>query len=202
MAAGILNLKIEQGATFRQPLRIMNQRILTAIVDTAVTSKVGSTTVTFAPDGLGAIEVGDYLVFGSHTNKRAYRVTAGVADLEVGGDATLEVPLREIVNGGSVMVLYSASLTGAVFNSQIRSAANSADIAATITATLIQDVTGDWFELYMSAETTSAIPTVDKTDYSKLAKYTFDGELIIGGDTVRTYNGTVQVSPEVTRVLV
>jgi hypothetical protein len=175
-----------------------NKRIVTAIVDFTSPILIGSMSIPIAPGGMGSISIGDYIMYGNKVYKTDLLAPL---DLAVGGTVPITEPIEELLESVRIDILTVMDLTGAEFNSQIRTTANSPDIIATITATLASPPTLGYFDLYISDEDTGAIPTPEKTDYTKKAKFTCDGELVIGGDVKRSYNGTVQVSPQVTRLI-
>lgn len=211
MSAGVLNLEIEQGTTFRRRIYFYNKRVVTAILDYTSPLLVGSDSITFAPGGAGFVNEDDWVMIGSKVYKPILPTVEvpdvgpqpQPVDLGIGGTVELTTPIEEEFTEETIptaTVIVPMDLTGAEFNSQIRATANSPDIIATITSTLATNPLDGYFDLYISADDTGAIPTPDKTDYTKKAKYTCDGELVIGGDVQRSYNGTVMVSPQVTRL--
>jgi hypothetical protein len=196
--ATVFNILIDQGETWEKRLYVTTQKVLTAYA--ASTTKLpGSTSIVIAPGGVGAIVAGEHVQFSGHAAAKTYIVETGVADLSVGGTLVLSTPITEQVTGDSLKVFTPTDLTGAVLNSQIRPTADSATVTATVVATLAATPTLGYFDLSLSDTVTSAIPTTGKTSYDKLAKYTWDGEIVKGGKVVRSYNGTVTVSPNTTR---
>lgn len=192
MKAGICDLLIQQGETF-------NRTITPMVTKTSVRASVStqaleaSTSIVFATGGLGSIAIGDFVQF---TNK-TYKVTAGVADLSLGGTITIDKPLTEMVEAGaSVQVFSSYDLTGFSARASIRPTADSTTLTVAFTCLIVSNQ----ITISLTDTETSAIPTVDKQKYSQLAKYTWDLEIeALDGTVTRLLNGIVTVSPEVTR---
>lgn len=91
------------------------------------------------------------------------------------------------------------NLTGYVARAQMRTAANATDVVESFTCTIDAPTSGAII-ISLSATETSAIPTVGKTAYDKLSKYVWDMEIeSASGVVTRILNGSVEVSPEVTR---
>lgn len=209
MSAGVLNLEIDQGATFEKRMYFLTKKIVTAIVDPTYTSPIGSTRIVFAPGGFGQVKNGDFLlVMNSAGEYESYKLDVPFFDLvdyiqlQEGGNVDTLTPLRQVIQGNEVIIASPMNLTNSTFTSQIRTSADSPDVVAQIECTLALDPLEGYYDLFLDDATTSAIPTVGKTDYTKKARFTCDGELRIGGRVVRSYNGTVYVSPETTKEVI
>jgi len=195
MSAAVFDIEILQGATFERRLYFTTQRIVTA---TAGSALVGATSIPIVSGGLGAIVAGDHVLFSGHSQAKTYIVSTGVADLSAGGTLVLSSPITEVVSSDSISVYTPMDLTGATFESQVRSTADSTAIVATLTDTLAGTPTLGYIDISLTAAQTAAIPTTGET-YKQKSTYYWDGELVISSKKYRSYNGKVTVSPEVTR---
>lgn len=96
----------------------------------------------------------------------------------------------------------AVNITGWTFRGQIRTSQTSADIVASFSFAIRDQVlyTGQ-VEITLSDVVTSAIPVPSTSRYTrKTSKYIYDIEVInTSGVVDRMLEGTVEVSPEVTR---
>lgn len=91
------------------------------------------------------------------------------------------------------------NLTGFTARAQIRSAAFSNGIIATI-AVAITDAVNGVFKLSLSNTVTASIPTGQGKFFYDEVRYPYDVELVSpAGAVSRVLNGSVIISPEVTR---
>lgn len=195
--AAVLDIEIDQGATWKRRLYVATKKILTAKVSSSV-HIIGTTSIVLSPGGIGSVSAGDLVTFSADPTK-SYSVSTGVADLAAGGTMVLSSPVEINLEGGTMDVYTPVDLTGATFASQIRTYADDTTVTATVTGTLALDPTDGYFDLSISAPSTEAISTEGKKTYDKKAKFTWDGELTLSGEVIRAYNGTVMVSPGTTR---
>jgi hypothetical protein len=90
-------------------------------------------------------------------------------------------------------------LTGFTFRGQIRSSAKATGAPTAAFLCAITNATGGAFSISLTAEQTSAIPTIGES-YSVMKAYVYDLEMVAGDGTVsRLLNGAFNVSPEVTK---
>ena len=122
---------------------------------------------------------------------------AGIADLLIQQGETFT---RIITLKDNQVVPVPINLTGYTARASIRTTADATTVTATFLCTFDPDRLTGRITISLTDAETSLLPTVGKTDYSKLAKYTWDMEIVSpGGIVTRILNGTITVSPEVTR---
>lgn len=120
-------------------------------------------------------------------------MSAGVANLLIQQGETFS---RLITIEDSLGV--PINLTGYTARAQIRLTAQSTTIAASFLCTFDADRSTGKITISLTDTQTSAITATGDT-YSVLSTYTWDLEIIVGSTVTRLLNGTVTVSPEVTR---
>jgi hypothetical protein len=122
---------------------------------------------------------------------------AGIADLLIQQGETFS---RVITLKDNQTVPVPINLTGYTARASIRQTADSSSVTADFVCTFDPDRSTGIITISLSDAVTTAISTAGKADYSKLAKYTWDMEIVsASGVVTRILNGTVTVSPEVTR---
>jgi hypothetical protein len=124
-------------------------------------------------------------------------MSAGRYDLYVEQGATFErVCFYQSADGTPI------NLTGMTMAAQIRRSYSDSTITQAITITIPTQTGGDVgkFVLSMTDAQTSGIPVTQATDFeNNLTNYTWDLELNTGTTVKRILQGSVAVSPEVTR---
>lgn len=111
--------------------------------------------------------------------------------IEQGADWSQVVTLDPVVD-----------LTGYTGTCQIRATASAdSPVVASPSVTLDADPTLGKFTLALAAVDTSRIPVQYSSSYSTLSRYLYDVKFVHGvsGAVIRALNGTVSVSPQVTR---
>lgn len=118
---------------------------------------------------------------------------AETCDLTINAGATWLVTLMLKDESGNPI-----DITGAEGRSQIRKTAKSADVLASPKVEVVDAVTGK-LEISLTADETSALPTTG-TNHLQMDSWVYDVVLTyLGGTVERIINGSVRVSPEVTR---
>lgn len=192
MTAGIADLLIQQGETFKRVISpLVTKTSARASVNTV--ALVASQSIVFATGGLGAISVGDTVQFGT----KQYKATNSIADLSAGGTLTIDKPITGQIEVGAVPTIFAPySLSGHTARASIRSTADSTVLVVNFTSAIVSDT----IEVSLTDIQTSALLTPDKQFYNQKEKYTWDLEIVDGsGNVTRLLNGIVRVSPEVTR---
>ena len=125
-------------------------------------------------------------------------MAAGIANLLIQQGETFK---RTIIVNDNQAIPQPINLTGYTARSSIRTTADASTVTVAFTCTFDPVRTTGKIYLSLTDTQTSALPTVGKTDYSKLTKYTWDMEIIDATlNVTRLLNGTITVSPEVTRI--
>jgi len=125
-------------------------------------------------------------------------MAAGVCDLLIQQGETFS---RVITITDNQVIPVAINLTGYTARASIRPTADSATLTVAFTCTFDADRSTGRITISLTDTQTSAISTVGKTAYDKLSKYVWDMEIIDADLKVtRLLNGSVTVSPEVTKV--
>lgn len=119
-------------------------------------------------------------------------MAAGIADLyvEQGSTFSRTITLKDSLDA-------PINLTGYTARGAIRTGATSPTVVAEFTMTISAPLTGVIL-MSIPADETALIPTTGEK-FDKVAKYVYDAEIEIGGAVTRILNGSVTVSPEVTK---
>jgi hypothetical protein len=124
-------------------------------------------------------------------------MAAGVCNLLIQQGETFS---RTITITDNQAIPVPINLTGYTARASIRPAADSSTKTCDFVCTFATDRATGVIVISLADTVTSAIATTGKTAYDKLAKYQWDMEIISSGGVVtRLLNGSVEVSPEVTR---
>ena len=124
-------------------------------------------------------------------------MAAGVCNLLIQQGETFS---RVITITDNQAVPVPINLTGYTARASIRPTADSATVTATFTCTFDADRATGRITISLTDAETTALTTVGKTAFDKLAKYQWDMEIVTaGGIVTRLLNGMIEVSPEVTR---
>jgi len=121
-------------------------------------------------------------------------MTAGIHHFRIEQGTTWSRTLR--LRQGTPAV--AMDLTGYTVRSSIRKAAHSTASMADFTCTLTDPADGT-FTLSLTAAQTSALPT-EGGSWDEPSRYAYDVEIVApDGNVTRVLNGSIYVSPEVTR---
>lgn len=124
-------------------------------------------------------------------------MAAGICDLLIQQGETFS---RTITLTDNQTVPVPINLTGYTARASIRPTADNATVTADFVCTFDPDRTTGVIVISLTDTVTAGIATTGKGFFDKLAKYTWDMEIVsAGGAVTRILNGIVNVSPEVTR---
>jgi hypothetical protein len=209
MPAAVVPLYIQQGETFSRTATFLTLSAHVAYNTNAI-ANVGTLSIPIAVGGTGVILAGDYVSFGTAT--QVYKVATGIADLSLGGSLVLTTPLTVAVPASTKLKINTRmNLTGFSARAQIGyPVPKTAKELATPTQTVFQimatflctidPLVGEVTYSLTDLET-SAIKATGEA-YNKLTTYQWDFELVDADDkVVRAFNGPVNVSPEVTKIV-